>query len=171
MNGPGAPSSAGRAGDPPSYVRDLDPDDLPEILRIEHRCFPDPWSLQAFISELQRPRTHLRVVESAGAVAAYLIGWFVSDEAHIANVAVSPDHQGRGLGSLLLEEFIDMSYREGASYIVLEVRVGNEPAIHLYEKYNFRRVAVRKNYYEQTNEDAYVMIRHLVEEEESDGFE
>ena len=152
-------------------VRDLVPRDMPEVLGIERRCFPDPWSMASFSSEFDRERTHLRAVEVDDHVAAYLIGWFVADEAHIANVAVAPDHQGQGLASLLLEEFIDASYRVGASYIVLEVRVGNEPAIRLYEKYHFRRVAVRKNYYEQTNEDAYIMIRHMNDGEGFDGFE
>lgn len=83
--------------------------------------------------------------------------WFLADEAHITAIAVEEAWRGRGLGELLLIGAIENSMRRNSRVVTLEVRVSNETAISLYEKYNFRRVGVRRGYYTDNREDAAIM--------------
>ena len=83
--------------------------------------------------------------------------WFLTDEAHITAIAVEEVWRGRGLGELLLIGAIENSIRKNSRVVTLEVRISNDTAISLYEKYNFRRVGVRKGYYTDNREDAAIM--------------
>ena len=83
--------------------------------------------------------------------------WFLADEAHITAIAVEETWRGQGLGELLLIGAIETSMQRNSRVVTLEVRVSNEAAISLYEKFSFRRVGVRKNYYTDNREDAAIM--------------
>ena len=83
--------------------------------------------------------------------------WLVIDEAHITTIAVREGSRGKGLGELLLTSLIEAAAEMGADRLTLEVRVSNEPAQGLYEKYGFERQGVRARYYSDNNEDAYIM--------------
>jgi [ribosomal protein S18]-alanine N-acetyltransferase len=130
---------------------------LDEVLAIENRVFPDPWSRQSFTAELEKsPRPFARVARLRGAVVGYLFAWFVLDEVHLGNLAVHPDHRRQGIGRALLAELVTRSRRRGSSFITLEVRARNAAAIALYSQYGFRAVAVRKGYY-AGRENAVIM--------------
>jgi ribosomal-protein-alanine N-acetyltransferase len=83
--------------------------------------------------------------------------WVLYDEAHITTIGVEPAHRGRGLGELLLVAMFDEALRRGATWLTLEVRVSNEPALALYRKYGFAVHGTRQRYYSDNNEDAHVM--------------
>lgn len=83
--------------------------------------------------------------------------WLTADEAHVTTIAVDPAHRRRGVGELLLNGLIDQAYELGARQMTLEVRVSNTPAQHLYLKYGFRPVGMRRRYYTNNGEDAMIM--------------
>jgi ribosomal-protein-alanine N-acetyltransferase len=145
--------------------------DLLEIVRLERTCFSDPWSLRAFRDEIRPDKEggYPRVLRMDGKVVGYSIAWFVADEVHLANLAVAPERRGQGLASALLYDLLHEGRRRESRVVWLEVRVGNAAAIRLYERFQFRPVAVRKNYYAREHEDALVMLRVLEPEREGSG--
>ena len=92
-----------------------------------------------------------------GDLIAYAGCWQILEEVHITNIAVSPEYRRQKIGERLLRQIIDDCYKNKAKYITLEVRVSNNPAISLYEKYGFKSLGVRKGYYQNNNEDALIM--------------
>ena len=90
-------------------------------------------------------------------IVGYAGLWLMTDEAHITTIAVDPDFQGNGLGELLLVALIDRAKQIGARWLTLEVRVSNEVAQRLYEKYTFKEMGIRRRYYSDNGEDALVM--------------
>jgi [ribosomal protein S18]-alanine N-acetyltransferase len=83
--------------------------------------------------------------------------WHIADEAHISTIAVHPDWRGRRLGELLVWCMIRQAMLQGAAQVTLEVRVSNTPAQTLYRKYGFEVMGLRKGYYRDNAEDAYMM--------------
>ena len=83
--------------------------------------------------------------------------WMLPDEAHIVTVAVREGHRRQGLGEQLLITAIELAQEQGESLVTLEVRVSNEAALRLYEKYGFEQVGLRPRYYSDNHEDAYVL--------------
>jgi ribosomal-protein-alanine N-acetyltransferase len=83
--------------------------------------------------------------------------WTMMDEAHITTIGVGPAHRGRSVGELLLVGLIDEASRRNANWITLEVRVSNLTAQNLYRKYGFTQYGLRKRYYSDNGEDAYIM--------------
>jgi ribosomal-protein-alanine N-acetyltransferase len=106
------------------------------------------------------------------ALRKYLVGfsgiWVMADEAHITNIAVRRQYQGRGLGELLLIATIDLARELKASTMTLEVRASNLVAQKLYSKYGFRHEGVRRSYYLDNREDAIIMS---TEKLSSDSFQ
>lgn len=90
-------------------------------------------------------------------LAGYMGLWYLAGEAHIVSIAVREESRGLGLGDLLLISAIEMAIRREMEVLTLEVRVSNEPAISLYEKYGFHKVGLRRGYYSDNHEDAHIM--------------
>jgi ribosomal-protein-alanine N-acetyltransferase len=99
------------------------------------------------------------VAEEEGRVVGYLVAWHVADELHIGNLAVAPAKQGRGIAASLLSGALASAAERGIEYAALEVRVSNERAIRLYERFGFSGIAIRKAYYEDNGENALIMLR------------
>lgn len=138
-------------------IRKMTAADIEAVLEIERLCFSDPWSREAFVSELsgQNPCVYF-VAEEAGSVCGYMGIWHILDEGHVTNVAVHPDFRGRGIGGALVEKTLEDGRQKGLTAFTLEVRVSNREAQRLYERYGFASVGVRKRYY-QNDEDALIM--------------
>lgn len=133
-------------------------EDLEEVLYIEDRSFPTPWSRQSFLYELlENERAVYLVARELGRVKGYIGMWAVLDEGHITNLAVHPDYRGRGIGRKLLENIISLGKKQGICYFTLEVRVSNIVARNLYTKLGFTSAGVRPGYYRDNNEDAIIM--------------
>jgi ribosomal-protein-alanine N-acetyltransferase len=90
-------------------------------------------------------------------ICGYVGFWVMADEAHITTIAVSEELQRRGIGELLLLTVFDRARELYANVVTLEVRVSNTGAQNLYLKYGFKQVGVRKAYYTDNREDAYIM--------------
>jgi len=97
------------------------------------------------------------VAESEGRIVGYAGEWIIMDEAHITTIAVDPVMHGRRFGERLLVALLQEARYRGARRATLEVRITNRVAQRLYEKYNFLTVAIRRKYYQDTDEDALVM--------------
>jgi ribosomal-protein-alanine N-acetyltransferase len=148
-----------RAGDPlPVEIRRLIYTDLPEVMGIERRVFPTPWSLAMFVLELSKQSG----VCLAGVCQQRLLGYLICSRYdtvwHVMNIAVDIDQQRMGLASALLAELYARVDDKDARF-TLEVRRSNDVAIHLYEREGFRAAGVRRRYYQDNGEDALVMWR------------
>lgn len=99
-------------------------------------------------------------------LAAYISTWFMSDEAHITGIAVRSRFRGQGIGELMLISSIQESINRKSSAVTLEVRVSNYIAQALYAKYGFKEVGVRKRYYTDNYEDAYIMTTDPIDSDE-----
>ena len=179
---PPAPSPAAAAVEPPRplYVRapqaverlpaeraawadltlaPLAESDLEEVLEVERTVFSDPWPRSFFLDEMAHPRALAVVVRSRGILAGYLLAWRLESEMHLGNLAVAPGFQRRGIGRYLLEWLVAQADSGGQRHITLEVRASNFAAQELYRRYGFRAIALRRGYYQDTGEDALVMMR------------
>ena len=142
-------------------IRQATAEDVDDIYEIETLCFPDPWSRDALIYELEEnPRAFYIVADLDGQVVGYAGLWWIEDEGHITNVAVKPGFRNRRIGAGIIGVMLDFTSKEGILHHTLEVRRSNEPAISLYEKFGFRTEGVRKKYYLNNGEDALIMWRH-----------
>jgi [ribosomal protein S18]-alanine N-acetyltransferase len=142
-------------------LRRLGLDDLDALEPIERVSYPTPWSRAMFVTELTKPssRSLAAVVEETGELAGYLILSRYVDAWHVMNVAVAPAHRRRGVASALLRRlFAETGVDEQRGY-TLEVRVSNEAAIALYERFGFRSSGLRPGYYTDNREDAIIMWR------------
>jgi ribosomal-protein-alanine N-acetyltransferase len=94
---------------------------------------------------------------SADRIVGYLGLWYMVDEAHIVAIATHPAYRRQGIGERLLARALELARERDIKTVTLEVRVSNEPAQRLYEKYGFRRVGLRPRYYTDNGEDALIM--------------
>ena len=128
------------------------------IMAIERQVYPRPWSPSLFVSEMTTGRNRAYLVALAGrAVVGYAGLISYGDEAHVTTIAVDPEFQRLRIGTRLLYELVREALELGARAVSLEVRVTNWGAQRLYGRFGFRPVGVRRNYYQETNEDALVM--------------
>lgn len=143
-------------------------DHLDEVAELERVCFPDPWSRNMLKEELENDlAAFLVALDEQGAVAGYAGLQVVLDEGNILNVAVRPDCRRQGVAGQLLEVFLNFAKGNRLSFLTLEVRASNYPAIALYGSRGFRGVGRRKNYYEHPREDAVIMTLDLTGEQEN----
>jgi ribosomal-protein-alanine N-acetyltransferase len=133
--------------------------DLGAIEQIEKRAYPTPWSRSMFASELAKASSIClgAFEEEDGGLLGYLIIARYVDAWHVMNIAVDPDHQRRGIATLLMEELFELTSRDGRRGYTLEVRISNTGAIRLYERLGFKGRGVRRGYYTDNREDALIM--------------
>ena len=138
-------------------LRDASVSDVACFANIDAAATAFPWSRTQYEQSL---RDHqCRVLTVDGAIVGFLVYTVGIDEAELLNVVVSPEHQRRGYGRRLVEDFIGIN-RGGAERLFLEVRDSNDSAIRLYQSLGFFQCGTRKGYYpaEQGREDARVMV-------------
>lgn len=133
-------------------------EDLDAVAAIEAQVFSMPWSKKGFADTLSMRNVIFLIAKEDGVVKGYCGIYLAADEGEITNVAVAPAFRRQQVASHLLEKLLKMAKQEGTRRFILEVRCSNEPAIHLYEKYGFLVQGIRKGFYEQPKEDAYVML-------------
>jgi ribosomal-protein-alanine N-acetyltransferase len=133
--------------------------DIDAVVVLEKALFEDAWNADMFWDELAQgdSRTYL-VAEDEGAIVGYAGLAAMPDEAYVQTLGVVKEHQRGGLGSTLLTALLEDAKRRGLPRVGLEVRIDNEPAIRLYERFGFEAIAVRKRYYQPSGTDALVMV-------------
>jgi ribosomal-protein-alanine N-acetyltransferase len=140
-------------------IRRLTYADLPQVIAVERRAFPTPWSLAMFVLELSKSSGVCLAAQRAGELVGYTICSRYDTVWHVMNVAVDPDVRRQGVATALLEELIARVDRDGTAQLTLEVRPSNIPAIALYERFGFKSAGRRRRYYQDNGEDALVMWR------------
>jgi len=136
--------------------------DVEPVVDLERELFGETaWSAEAFWSELASPSTRWYVTARGpyGELLGYAGLMVVGTEADVQTIAVAPAAQGRGAGRALLDALVTEAVRRGATSLLLEVRADNGPAIALYRRAGFERIAVRRAYYQPGAVDAWVMRR------------
>ena len=171
----------------PYSIRPMDWPDLVQVAAMEREAFPTLWPPTSYRREMKngmaeyavcvredeyvdvppqqsrrgllrlfgrrKPQELVRQQLLTGFVGL----WYMAGEAHIVAIAVRESYRRNGLGELLLISALEMGIRRGQQVLTLEVRVSNEAAISLYEKYRFHQVGIRRRYYSDNHEDAAIM--------------
>lgn len=138
----------------------LDSKDIDAISALEVKLFgAGAWSRASVSTELSAPdRTYFVARQKdTQRVIAYAGFWFDGDDAEIMTIGVSGSYQGRGIASKLMDCLKQAAQERGAHRVLLEVAVSNDPALALYRKHEFKKIGIRKRYYQPENVDAYTM--------------
>ena len=139
-------------------IRRLTYSDLPQVIAIERRAFPTPWSLSMFVLELSKPSGICLAAVERGRLRGYLVCSRYDTVWHLMNVAVDPSLRRQGIASTLMTHLFETADRPHEQY-TLEVRESNEAAIAMYERFGFRSAGHRRAYYHDNREDALIMWR------------
>ena len=143
-------------------IRRMRKEDIPEASRIERLSFPNPWSSNIFAIELEKENfAFYYVMEYRSRLVAYGGYWKIKNEAHLVTFAVHPAFRRKGLGSRLLGYLLEETKNQNLDRITLEVRYSNFAAQKFYQKFGFKKIAIRPHYYVDTNEDAIVYWKIL----------
>lgn len=133
--------------------------DLDQISTIEKETNKHPWSSNNFQSSMEAGNSSI-VLKYKKNILGYAFFSVIGTDSHLLNITVSKNYQGRGYGKKILEKVLFQSKVLGATIVFLEVRVSNYRAIDFYEKFGFKRDAVRYNYYDgNPKEDALLMSK------------
>jgi len=136
-----------------------------QVLVIERASYPKPWTTTVFHDELDQVaggRRHYIVARLGRTVVGYGGLMFVSDEAHVSNIAVHPEHRRVGIATRVLGELARVAVGRGCVAWTLEVRASSTGAQELYRGFGFVPAGIRARYYEGT-EDAIVMWCHDIQ--------
>ena len=138
--------------------------DLDEVLVIEYRVYPFPWSRGNFADSMTSGYS-CWVCRVGGELVGYLVLMLAVDDAHLLNISVAEKRQGMGFGARLLRQAMLEGRQGGATTLLLEVRPSNMRALELYRHFGFQQIGVRRGYYpaEKGREDALVLTHALLE--------
>ncbi|NEQ97543.1 MAG: ribosomal protein S18-alanine N-acetyltransferase [Cyanothece sp. SIO2G6] len=172
-------------------IKPLTPDQLPQVLTLDHLCFGGLWTEPGYQREIVSPNSALLVLEASRAAfshnnqrfqsvssevtpplsigdTAAIIGvgcvWFVLEEAHITILGIDPRYRQQGLGTLLLMTLLNVAVHRGSAWATLEVRQSNSIAQALYKQIGFTVIGQRKHYYPDTKENALVFWHQGLQE-------
>ena len=135
---------------------------IPQVLDIERLVFTGPWTEEMFRHEVRGifgSRAEVAAVDSR--VIGYCIAWFIEQEVHLVNIAVTPQYQNRGIGRALLTRLLEEAAARRKQTVTLEVRQSNAGAQAFYRRFLFQAIGVRKRYYSDNREDALLMTLNL----------
>ena len=134
---------------------------LDDVYIIETECFSHPWSKQSLEEELNNETSLFLVAKEENEVIGYIGMSIVIDEGYIFNVAVRESHRNKGVATALINELVTYGKKNNFSFITLEVRGSNLPAISLYSKFGFIKAGERKDYYSNPKENAILLTKYL----------
>lgn len=134
---------------------------LEDVYIIETECFSHPWSKQSLEEELNNETSLFLVAKEENEVIGYIGMSIVIDEGYIFNVAVRESYRNKGVATALINELVTYGKKNNFSFITLEVRESNLPAISLYSKFGFIKAGERKDYYSNPKENAILMTKYL----------
>lgn len=145
-------------------IRKMTPEDVEQVSQLEKNNFSVPWSRDSFLEILDNEAALYmvavegdRVIGTCGIITA--VG-----EGDICNVVTDENYRGQGVARKLVQTVMDTAAQElGVLDYTLEVRVGNAPAIKLYEKLGFKSEGIRPKFYEKPVEDAMIMWKRSAE--------
>lgn len=135
--------------------------DIQSMYDIERQTYKEHyWSLNSFKSEVKSVYSKYIVCEDVNntkSILGYAGFWIVGDEGHITTMVVSPLSRRNHIADILLYSLILTGNQYSIKWLTLEVRISNLAAINLYNKFKFKQLGIRKNYYHNNNEDALIL--------------
>ncbi len=141
-------------------IQSLSKENLSAIVELDKVCFGGLWSKEAYQREMDSPNSEI-IGTFSSQTGEKLLGmgcfWSILEEAHITILAVNPQYHRQGIGATLLYSLITAAGDRGLERATLEVRVSNQAAISLYEKFGFKAAGRRRRYYRDNNEDALIL--------------
>ena len=137
-------------------ITNMSKEDLEGVFEVEKNAFPIPWPISLFEEELNNILSTYLVAKIDEDIVGFAGMKIILDEADIMNVVTKKDKRNLGIGYCLLEKLIYIAKEKCINKLTLEVNEKNFPAIHLYEKLNFEKIAVRSKYYNNID-DAIIM--------------
>ena len=140
-------------------ITDMTLTNLEQMKNTLYSDFDNFWSYNVLKQELENENTTYVIAKENGDVVGFAGISICLDEATLNNIVVKKSCRGRGIGGELLESLIDICGDLNVKTFTLEVDVSNEPAIHLYEKFGFKNLGIRKKYYNNSR-DAYIMTKY-----------
>lgn len=146
-----------------AVLQPLQADDLDAVVAIEQTAYSHPWTLGNFRDALASGYW-MQCLRLHDELLGYVVAMEGVQETHLLNITVAPARQGQGWAHMMLDALCLWSRRQGAQWLWLEVRESNRRALQVYERYGFRRVGLRKDYYpadRQQREHAVVMSLNL----------
>ena len=134
-------------------------EDLEQMKNTLYSDFDNFWSYNVLKQELENKNTTYIVAKENNEIIGFAGLSTCLDEATLNNIVVKKSHRNRGIGGELLESLIELCSELRMKTLTLEVDTENEPAIHLYEKFGFKNLGIRKNYYNNSR-DAFIMTKY-----------
>ena len=145
-------------------IREAHEEDIDQMVSIEEYCYETPWPREAFDADINDSELGIGfVADDDGYMVGFATGLSVASEFHLHNIAVHPDHRGRGIARQLLEKIDEYCHLKELRKILLEVRRDNDQARRLYLGMGYESVGMRKDYY-GPGRDAYLFTKILVED-------
>ena len=132
---------------------------LEELSSILASDFDDFWSYSILKDEINSENSYYIVAKLENEIVGFAGIKVLLDEADIMNIVTKKSYRNKGIGSILLQNLIDLSYNLNLKQITLEVNASNLSAISLYKKFDFEKIGLRKNYY--NNQNAIIMSKLL----------
>jgi len=143
-------------------IREMMLTDLDRVINIENKSINPPWKKTDYEYELRvNPYSRYYVLILNEEIIGYCGMWVMFDQAQITTFVIEKEHQRQGYSKYLMDKIISVANESKCENITLEVRVSNVAAISLYKKYGFIIANIRKSYYSDNHEDAYLMIKPL----------
>lgn len=147
----------------------MDKSDVKSVVQIEKECFSHPWSEASIYEELDNPLSFTVVAVSSQKsqncenedAAGFINARIINDEVYINNIAVKKEFKRKGIGKGLLSALEKKAGEVNASFITLEVRESNLPAISLYASFGYKIAGKRKKFYRDPIENAVLMTKNL----------
>jgi len=139
--------------------------DIAQVLEIANLCELSTWSAADYAFEIQRKDTIALGIFESERLTGFIVGRRVpgagganSRDAEIYNIGVRPEYHRQGAGSALINDFIRCCVGHCVESIWLDVRARNIRAITFYNKFAFKQIYCRKDYYSSPLDDAVVMM-------------
>ncbi len=140
----------------------MNDNDIEEVIALEHELFTLPWKVEDFLYEVNvNPYGSYFVYRVAGKIVGYCGVWCLFEQAQVTTIGVTQKFQRKKIASTLMQHMIDYAIVQGCETLSLEVRVSNASAIAMYERFGFETINIRKAYYSDNHEDAYLMMKAI----------
>lgn len=128
---------------------------------LEAACFSTPTSEKMLLAEIIKPESIYFAATDGEKLIGYAGMQSVLDEGYMMDICVDAAYRRQGVGRALMERMLKGAEKAALSFVTLEVRPSNAPAIALYESLGFEKVGERKNYYQAPVENALLLTKYF----------
>ncbi|MDR1960222.1 MAG: ribosomal protein S18-alanine N-acetyltransferase [Planctomycetaceae bacterium] len=139
--------------------------DMQEVMEIERESFEFPWSEDDFVHILRRRNCIGMVAEYKGEVVGFIVYELGKNKIHLINIAVATRFRRLAVGTQLMAKLIGKLNYQHRNRITFEIRETNLRAQLFFKSIGFQVTQILHDYYEEMNEDAYLMqYRYIAED-------